>query len=86
MTRPSSEDLVGYALRYGNKGTVKRIGYLPAQLNVADDRLLEMKQKLGSAKSLTPWIPSQEAKGSVNKEWGLIVNGSIPQWRSQNRS
>jgi len=46
---------------------------------MADERLVEMKQKLGSAKSLIPWIPGQAAKGSVNKEWGLIVNGPIPQ-------
>jgi hypothetical protein len=37
-----------------------------------------MKRHLGSAKSLIPWIPGQAAKGSVNKEWGVIVNGSIP--------
>jgi predicted transcriptional regulator of viral defense system len=72
------EDLVGDTLQYGNKGTIKRIGYLLAQLDVADDRLLEMKRQLGSAKSLIPWIPGHAAKGSVNKEWGLIVNGSIP--------
>ena len=72
------EDLIGDTLQYGNKGTVKRIGYLLAQLGIAADRLLEMKQKLGHAKSLIPWIAGQAAKGSVNKEWGLIVNGSIP--------
>ena len=68
------ENLIGDTLRYGNKGTVKRIGYLLAQLSVADDRLSKMKRQLGSAKSLIPWIPGQAAKGSVNKEWGLIVN------------
>jgi predicted transcriptional regulator of viral defense system len=74
-----AENLIGDTLKYGNKGTVKRIGYWLAQLGVSDDRLSKMKRRLGSAKSLIPWIPSQVAKGSVNKEWGLIVNGSIPQ-------
>jgi len=37
-----------------------------------------MKRQLGPTRSLIPWIPGQAAKGSVNKEWGLIVNGSIP--------
>jgi hypothetical protein len=64
--------------QYGNKGTVKRIGCWLAQPGVSDDRLSKMKRQLGSAKSLIPWIPGQAAKGSVNKEWGLIVNGSIP--------
>jgi len=39
------EDLIGDTLQYSNKGTVKRIGYLLAQLGIAADRLLEMKTK-----------------------------------------
>jgi len=74
-----TEKLIADTLQYGNKGTVKRIGYWLAQLSVSDDRLSKMKRQLGSAKSLIPWIPGLAAKGSVNKEWGLIVNGSIPQ-------
>ena len=74
-----TEKLIGDTIKYSNKGTVKRIGYLLAQLGVADDRLLEIKRKLGPVRSLIPWIPGQAAKGSVNKEWGLIINGAIPQ-------
>ena len=73
-----TEKLIGDALRYGNKGTVKRIGYWLARVGVADDRLSNMKRQLGSAKSLIPWIPGQAATGSISREWGLIVNGSIP--------
>jgi predicted transcriptional regulator of viral defense system len=73
------EDLLGDTLQYGNKGTVKRIGYCLAQIGIADDRLRDMKHQLGPTRSLIPWIPGQGTKGSVNKEWGLIVNGSIPQ-------
>lgn len=73
-----TDNLIDDTLKYSNKGTIKRIGYLLAQLGIADDRLLEMKKILGTAKSLIPWIPGQAAKGSVNREWGLIVNGSIP--------
>ena len=73
-----TEKLIADTLQYGNKGTVKRIGYLLAQLGITDERLLEIKRQLGPVRSLIPWIPGQAAKGSVNKEWGLIVNGSIP--------
>ena len=72
------EKLIADTLQYGNKGTVKRIGYLLAQLGITDERLLEIKRQLGPVRSLIHWIPGQVAKGSVNKEWGLIVNGSIP--------
>lgn len=74
-----TEKLIGDTLKYSNKGTIKRIGYLLAQLGIIDDRLMEIKRQLSSSKSLIPWIPGQAAKGSVNKEWGLIINGFIPQ-------
>ena len=73
-----TEKLIADTLQYGNKGTVKRVGYLLAQLGIADDRLGKIKRQLGPVRSLIPWIPGQAAKGSVNKEWGLIVNGSVP--------
>ena len=72
------EKLIADTLQYGNKGTVKRIGYLLAQIGITDDRLGKIKRQLGPTRSLIPWIPGREAKGSVNREWGLIVNGSIP--------
>jgi len=73
------EDFIGDTLQYGNKGTVKRIGYLLAQLGIVDDRLSKMKRQLGPTRSLIPWIPGLDAKGSINKEWGLIINGAIQQ-------
>lgn len=72
-------DLIADTLKYGNKGTTKRIGYLLAQLRISSDKLKELKQQAGSSKALIPWIPGQAAKGSVDKEWGLIINGAIPQ-------
>lgn len=72
-------NLIDDTLKYSNKGTTKRIGYLLAQLGISNDLLGELKRGISSSKSLIPWIPGLAAKGSVNKEWGLIVNGSIPQ-------
>ena len=65
------------SLKYGNKATMRRIGYLLAVSGVPENMLREFKKKAGSMKSLIKWIPGMPAKGSVNKEWGLIVNGSI---------
>ncbi|HBB17499.1 MAG TPA: hypothetical protein DCZ97_11080, partial [Syntrophus sp. (in: bacteria)] len=72
------EKLIADTLQYGNKGTVKRIGYLLAQLGIPEDRLRRIKRQIGPIRSFIPWIPGQAAKGNVNKEWGLIVNGTIP--------
>jgi predicted transcriptional regulator of viral defense system len=65
------------SLKYGNKATMRRIGYLLAVSGVPENMLREFKKKAGSMKSLIKWIPGMPAKGSVNKEWGLIVNGNI---------
>jgi predicted transcriptional regulator of viral defense system len=74
-----TEQLIADTLKFSNKGTLKRIGYWLAQRGVTDDRLSKMKRQLGSAKSLIPWIPGQTSTGSVNRQWGLIINGSIQQ-------
>jgi len=74
-----TDNLIDDTLKYSNKGTTKRVGYLLAQLSISNDRLSELNQGISSSKSLIPWIPGLTAKGSINKEWGLIVNGSIPQ-------
>ena len=77
--RPSiGENLIGDTLRYSNKGTLKRIGYLLERAGIAVDRLKKMKRRLGPTRSLIPWIPGQPAKGIIDKDWGLIVNGDIP--------
>jgi predicted transcriptional regulator of viral defense system len=73
------KNLIADTLKYGNKGTVKRIGYWLAQLGVTDEQLIKMRRQLGPVKSLISWIPGRAAKGNVNKEWGLIINGAIPQ-------
>lgn len=72
------DKLIADMLQYGNKGTIKRIGYLLARLDIAEDRLRKIKRRLGPIRSFIPWIPGQEVRGNVNREWGLIVNGIIP--------
>ena len=74
----TGENLISDTLRYGNKGTLKRIGYLLAQVGIAVEQLKKMKRRLGPTRSLIPWIPGQPAKGNIDQKWGLIVNGDIP--------
>ncbi len=65
------------SLKYGNKAAMRRIGYLLAVSGVSENMLRGFKKKAGSMKSLIKWIPGKPAKGSVNREWGLIVNGAV---------
>jgi predicted transcriptional regulator of viral defense system len=75
--RAVADDLISVTIKFGNKGTVRRIGYLLEMLGVKDFVLKSMKGKKGSTMSLIPWIPDKPSKGSINKDWGLIINGEI---------
>lgn len=75
--RAAADDLISVTIKFGNKGTVRRIGYLLEMLGVKNSLLKSMKGKMGSTKSLVRWIPDRPAKGSMNKDWGLIINGEI---------
>ncbi len=71
------EEFIKVALQFGNKGTLRRIGYLLSLGTTSGKVLSDIKNKAGSLKSLIAWIPGKPAKGTVNREWGLIVNGTI---------
>jgi len=78
------EDLIKMAIKYGNQGTNRRLGYLLETLGVDRKLLNKLKRKLRSSKSLFPWVPGGPATGSVNKDWGLIINAN-PKLFSNNR-
>ena len=69
-----ADGIIDCALRFGNQGTIRRIGYLLELLSAPDRRLNRIKRALRSSKSLIPYIPGRQAKGTTNRAWGLIVN------------
>jgi predicted transcriptional regulator of viral defense system len=71
------KEFIKVALKFGNKGTIRRIGYLLAEAGVPGSTLKSFQEKAGSIKSLIKLNPKGSAKGPVNKEWGLIINGAI---------
>jgi predicted transcriptional regulator of viral defense system len=71
------EEFINVALQYGNKSASRRIGYLLSLCAVPENLLLKFQRNSGSLKSLITLIPGKVAKGCVNKEWGLIINGAV---------
>lgn len=71
------DGLISMTIKFGNKGTVRRIGFLLETLGVKSPVLGKLKGKRGSTKSLIAWMPDRPSRGSVNKDWGLIINGEI---------
>ena len=68
-------ELVDMTLRYGDIGTMRRIGVL-LEREGADERLLrKLEKKLPRSTGLIPWIPTSPNRGSINRRWGVVVNG-----------
>lgn len=74
-----AKDIISVTMKYGNKATIRRIGFLLYSYGIAQTEFSKLKRLLGKSKSLIPWIPNKPAKGSVNNEWGVIINGLFPE-------
>jgi predicted transcriptional regulator of viral defense system len=60
--------------RFGNQGTIRRIGYILEQTGLSDSFRRRLGGKLRSKKSIIPLVPSRPTRGSVNADWGIIDN------------
>jgi len=69
--------LVSNAIRYGNKSVIARLGYCLDLYNIDEDFIGRLRKKIAGSKSIIPLIPNTDLNGSVNKKWGLIINGKI---------
>ena len=68
-------ELVNATAQYGNQATVRRVGYLLDTLAPPSRIIGQLQRQLSNSKALIPWIPNKSAKGTVNRKWGVIVNG-----------
>jgi predicted transcriptional regulator of viral defense system len=67
-------DLLKITLRYGDTGTIRRIGILLEYEGVASALLRKLARTLNATSSLIPWIPDRPKRGTVNRRWGIVVN------------
>ena len=73
--RVTQAELVAMTLRYGDVGTIRRMGVL-LEREEGDARLLrKLERQLAPSSSLIPWIPTQPKRGSISRRWGVVVNG-----------
>jgi len=70
----SAEDLAKVTVKYGNQGTVRRIGALLEQLGASEQTLRRLQRNLKSSTSPIPWIPVRPKRGTVNRQWGVVLN------------
>lgn len=72
--RVSAAELVRVTLRYGDTGTIRRIGALLEREGLPPGLLTKLKRALKPTTGLIPWIPNQPKRGIVNRRWGVVFN------------
>jgi len=72
--RTNVADLVKMTVRYGNQGTVRRIGALLEQLGAPEPLLRNLLRLLKPSASPIPWVPSYPKRGTVHRHWGVVLN------------
>jgi predicted transcriptional regulator of viral defense system len=72
--RVDALELVRVTLRYGDTGTLRRMGVLLEDEGVDSAMLRKLNRALNPTSSLIPWIPGRPKRGTVNRRWGVIIN------------
>jgi predicted transcriptional regulator of viral defense system len=67
-------NLVNVTLRYGNQGTLRRIGKLLELEGIQKSLLRKLEKAIHSSTSLIPWIPTRPKRGTADHRWGVVVN------------
>ena len=72
--RVTPAELVAVTLKYGDIGTIRRMGALLEREGVPSALLKKLEKSLPKTSSLIPWIPTKPKRGTVNRRWGVIIN------------
>jgi len=72
--RVDARELVTVTLRYGDKGTLRRIGTLLEGQRVKEELLRKLERALKPSTSLIPWNPMKPKRGTINRRWEVVLN------------
>ena len=67
-------ELLETTMRYGDKGTIRRIGLLLEREGVNQAALQKLERTLSPSKGFIPWIPGWPKRGTINRRWGIVNN------------
>jgi predicted transcriptional regulator of viral defense system len=72
--RIKPDELVDATLRYGDKGTVRRMGVLLEMLGEKPGLLQKLEKAIEPSVSMIPWIPTKPKRGKASRRWGVVLN------------
>jgi predicted transcriptional regulator of viral defense system len=73
--RISPADLSQITIRFGNLGTIRRIGALLEQMGIQESVLKRLQRRLTPSTAKIPLVPGRPARGTLLKRWGVVLNG-----------
>ena len=72
--RVVAAELVRITLRYGDVGTIRRMGALLDRTGVAAALLRKLERALEPSSSLIAWNPVRPKRGTLDRRWGVVWN------------
>lgn len=72
--RITAAELVRVTLRYGDVGTIRRMGALLDRVGVAAALLGKLERALKPSSSFIAWNPVQPKRGTLDRRWGIVWN------------
>jgi predicted transcriptional regulator of viral defense system len=72
--RVKAKELVACTLRYGDTGTIRRMGVMLEREGVEASLLRKMERTLTPTRGPIPWIPTKPKRGLVDRRWGVVIN------------
>jgi predicted transcriptional regulator of viral defense system len=72
--RISPADLSETTIRFGNLGTIRRIGAILEQIGVQESVLKRLQRRLAPSTAKIPLVPGRPLRGALLKRWGAVLN------------
>jgi len=72
--RVVAAELVRITLRYGDVGTIRRMGALLDRAGVAAALLRKLERAIEPSSSLIAWNPVRPKRGTLDRRWGVVWN------------
>ena len=72
--RVGAAELVRVTLRYGDVGTIRRMGALLDRAGVAAALLRKLERALKPSSSFIAWNPVRPKRGTLDRRWGVVWN------------
>ncbi len=70
-----ARQIVSAVFKYGNTGTLRRLGKLLESEGVSDRLLRKLEKALPATTALIPWCPTRPKHGAIDRRWGVVFNG-----------